>query len=110
MKLTNQQVDALANKIYEELNADSTSQYNSDMAIIKKRFEKTKEYQAMNLINAAYNYQAVNGQSLMGRLYDLPRQNGSNTRSKIKNEIILSTIDCVNLDELIEKVKASVAE
>jgi hypothetical protein len=46
----------------------------------------------------------------MGRLYDLPRQNGSNTKSKIKNEIILSTIDCVNLDELIEKVKASVAE
>ena len=51
MKLTNQQVDALTNKIYDEISADMLSQYNSDMAIIKKRFEKTKEYAAMILIN-----------------------------------------------------------
>jgi hypothetical protein len=110
MKLTNQQIDALVNKIYDEIHADIISQCNSDMAIIKKRFEKTKEYQAMNLINAAYTYQAVNPLSLMSRLYDLPKQNNGSTKLKIKNEIILSTIDCVNLDELIEKVKASVAE
>ena len=109
MKLTNQQVDALANKIYDELLADAISQYNSDMAIIKKRFEKTKEYQAMILINQIFAYQAVTPQSLMGKLYDLPKSVTGN-RNKIRNEIILSTIDCANLDELIEKVKASVTE
>jgi hypothetical protein len=110
MKLTNQQIDALVNKIYDELHADSISQYDSDMAIIKKRFEKTKEYQAMTLINTIFKHQEINARFLMSKLYDLPKQNSNNTKPKIKNEIILSTIDCVNLDELIEKVKASVAE
>jgi hypothetical protein len=109
MKLTNQQVDALTNKIYDEISTDMLSQYNSDMAIIKKRFEKTKEYAAMTLINETFAYQAVTPQSLMGKLWDLPKS-VSNNRNKIRNEIILSTIDCANLDELIEKVKASVTE
>lgn len=109
MKLSNQQVDALTNKIYDEISADVLSQYNSDMAIIKKRFEKTKEYAAMTLINETFAYQAINPQSLMGKLWDLPKSVSSN-KSKIRNEIILSTIDCANLNELIEKVKASVTE
>jgi len=109
MKLTNQQVDALTNKIYDEISADVLSQYNSDMAIIKKRFEKTKEYAAMTLINETFGYSAVTPTSLMGKLWDLPKSVSSN-KSKIRNEIILSTIDCANLDELIEKVKASVTE
>ena len=109
MKLTNQQVDALTSKIYDELLEDATSDYNSNMAIIKKEFEKTKEYEAMILINKIFAYQAITPQNLMGRLYDLPRPVSSN-KSKIRNEIILSTIDCANLDELIEKVKASVTE
>jgi ribosomal protein S21 len=41
MKLTSQQIEALTNKIYDEISADMLSQYNSDMAIIKKKFEKT---------------------------------------------------------------------
>jgi hypothetical protein len=109
MKLTNQQVDALTNKIYDELHADATSDYNSNMAIIKKEFEKTKEYKAMFLINETLGYNAINLLMFMGRLYDLPKPVSSN-KSKIRNEIILSTIDCANLDELIEKVKASVTE
>jgi hypothetical protein len=109
MKLTNQQVDALTNKIYDELHADATSEYNSNMAIIKKEFEKTQEYKAMILINETFGYSAVTPINLMGKLHDLPRSVSSN-KSKIRNEIILSTIDCANLDELIEKVKASVTE
>jgi hypothetical protein len=109
MKLTNQQVDALTSKIYDELHADSTSDYNSNMAIIKKEFDKTKEYKAMILINETFGYTAITPINLMGRLYDLPRPVSSN-KGKIRNEIILSTIDCANLDELIEKVKASVTE
>ena len=109
MKLTNQQIDALTNKIYDEITEDLLSQYNSDMAIIKKKFEKTKEYAAVNVINNLFTYQAVTPQSVMGRLYDLPKSVASN-KNKIRNEIVLSTIDCANLDELIEKVKASVTE
>lgn len=109
MKLTNQQVDALANKIYDELLADAISDYNSNMAIIKKEFEKTKECAAMHTINNLFAHQIVNPQTIMGKLYDLPKSVTGN-RSKIRNEIILSTIDCADLNELIEKVKASVTE
>ena len=109
MKLTNQQVDALTNKIYDELHADTTLQYNSDMAIIEKKFKKTKEYQAFTLLNDLLGYKVTNDQNIIAKLYDMPKS-PINNKSKIRNEIILSTIDCANLDELIEKVKASVAE
>jgi hypothetical protein len=46
----------------------------------------------------------------MQKLYDLPKQTKTASENSIRNAIVLSTIDCTNLDELIEKVKASVTE
>ena len=109
MKLTNQQIDALTNKIYDEISADVLSQYNSNMAIIKKKFAKTKEYQAFTLLNDLLGYKVTSEQNILAKLYDIPKS-PINNKSKIRNEIVLSTIKCDNLDELIEKVKASVTE
>jgi len=110
MKLSNQQVQALTDKIYNELNKDVSKQYSSDMADIEKKFKKTKEYAAMILINQTAGYQLVSKGHLLARMYDLPKNNINALKKDITNEIILSTIDCDNLDELIAKVKASVSE
>jgi adenine-specific DNA glycosylase len=75
-----------------------------------KKFKKTKEYAAMNLINETLQYQAVNKRGLLAAMYELPKSNINALKKDITNEIILSTIDCDNLDELIAKVKASVTE
>jgi hypothetical protein len=110
MKLTNQQVDALSSKIYNELYKDNKREYDDTMASFLSRFVKTKEHQAIVLIEDLLGYSPINKITVMQKMYDMPKQIKTPTQTSIRNQIILSTIDCANLDELIAKVKASVTE
>jgi hypothetical protein len=110
MKLTTQQINALSNKIYNDLYKDNKEIYNAAMDSLKAMFEKTKEYKAMQLLKDLLGYNPVNETCVMQKLYNLPKQTKTASENSIRNAIILSTIDCANLDELIEKVKTNVSE
>jgi hypothetical protein len=110
MKLTNQQVNALASKIYDELYKNNKRNYDDTMATILSRFVRTKEHEAMVLLEDSLGYSYLNKITVMQKMYDMPKQIKTPTQTSIRNEIILSTIDCANLDELIEKVKTNVSE
>jgi hypothetical protein len=110
MKLTNQQVEALASKIYSGLYKKAKKEYDDANDLLIKKFEKTKEYQALNLLNDVMGGRIIPDRSIMVKMYDAPSMKKVPDSYAIKNEIILSTIVCDNLDDLIEKVTASVTE
>ena len=110
MKLTNQQIEALASKIYSDFYSKAKKEYDNANDILIKKFEKTKEYQALNLLSDVMGHRLIADKSVIAKMYNTPSMKKVPDSYAIKNEIILSTIDCDNLDELIEKVTASVTE
>lgn len=116
MKLNNTQIDALASKIKDELEL----KYNSS---INKANDKIKESDAYsNFINTNKDCLEIKKIFLKYKLdgyYEERIYNGIKNKvfseklqtkkdfnwSTIRNSIILNTIECDNLDSIIEKIK-----
>lgn len=130
MKLTNQQVNALASKLYNEIR-NEVIEYNDTLQteekFIKWRRDNIKlEDKLLDAISACStikynpqlkcisdyhfesiaNYDLENVRNKMKRVFsntlvlkDYP------TETMLKNDIILSTIECDNLDDIINNIK-----
>jgi len=128
MKLTQVQVNALANKIYKELNPKPIKtiteinkiRIEEELKAIKD-FRKTEEgkllkkaYDIFKSNNISDAYYIESGIVKLGKSktkYSIAH----NTQTKyplhdIANTIILATIDSTNLDDLITSVKASLTQ
>lgn len=121
MKLNKEQIKALANKILAEIK-EQVNLKNEKITNLKENrkkidkimsiFEPAFELQESNIINISfYNYKdekiyAYTKESLREKLekreLDLIQMPSS---FDIENAIILNTIECDNLDELIERIK-----
>jgi hypothetical protein len=121
MKLNKEQIKALANKILAEIK-EQVNLKNEKITNLKENrkkidkimstFEPAFELQESNIINISfYNYKdekiyAYTKESLREKLekgeLDLIQMPSS---FDIENAIILNTIECDNLDQLIERIK-----
>ena len=130
MKLTKQQVDALAFKIYNEIRSE-VIKYNDTLQteekFIKwrksnKDIEETLEeaiFVCSNMVNnpqyapiITYHFEAIAKYDLKDIEYNMKRifektliLKDYPTETMLKNDIILSTIECDNLDDIIETIK-----
>ena len=121
MKLNKEQIKALANKILAEIKQEiilknekiiNLKENRKKIDKIMSTFEPAFELQESNIINISfYNYKdekiyAYTKESLREKLekreLDLIQMPSS---FDIENAIILNTIECDNLDELIERIK-----
>lgn len=120
MKLSNKQIEALANKIISELEAPYLK-YNKDIENSSEYINFTSENKdCKELFKIASKYSTdydscysvvgfiKSAQSLIKTEYfkdkflKIPRLN----LSDVENEITLATIECDNLDSLIESIKS----
>jgi len=132
MKLTNTQINAVADKIYNELkvefnkiqskNQDKIKEIlNKDLKIINeqqseineknkklKRLETSFILKAKKLTGSEANWLGayINNVNNLHKLKsNLPSKSNSIKVGDIKSELILATINSSNLEELIKKVK-----
>lgn len=125
MKLSNKQIEALANKIISELKApylkhikdiENSSEYinfiseNKDCKELSKIASKYSTdstdsyYSVAGFIKSAQNL--IKTEYFKDKFLEVPRFN----HSDIENEITLATIECDNLDSLIESIKFKFAK
>lgn len=116
MKLSNQQVTALAEKIYKEL-SDSSREYNSEVQ--KKRNEWIKKKLSLKENKSLREfYEYLNGSYYKSSLIDYLQTKYKEEYNKlpiecprqfsqydVKNDIIIETINCENMEKLISKIK-----
>lgn len=122
MKLSNKQVEVLANKIISELKApylkrikdiENSSEYinfiseNEDckeLSKIASKYSTGSYYSVDGFIKSAQNL--IKTEYFKDKFLEVPRLNPLD----IENEIILATIECDNLDSLIESIKFKFAK
>ena len=119
MKLNKQQIEALSSKISTELNLDITK-FNSNLREnLEAKFLKTLRGKVLNkfiheypdLDNSSYLKQAINNEIFQGikKEYDKKRK-ATLTYAQVYETVILYTIDCNDLNELLAKVKNTYAQ
>ena len=130
MKLTNQQVNALASKIYNEIRSE-VKKYNDTLQTEEKfiKWRKRNKYiedilkdaiiACSNMVNNPqykpilnYHFETIAEYGLKDIEYKMKRifketiaLKDYPTETMLKNDIILSTIECDNLDDIIETIK-----
>lgn len=126
MKLNNQQVSALADKIYNQITKsvdteneilrasfsfDKWKKNNKDIvAALENSIKWCKEYVKLAKIESRYNdfFQAseVNNTDTLKGLFEdtIEDKKYPCTRREIEQDIILETIECENLDSIITKL------
>ena len=130
MKLTKQQVDALAFKIYNEIRSE-VIKYNDTLQTEEKFIKWRKSNKDIedtlkdaiiacsNVVNNPqyepiinYHFKTIAKYDLKDIEYNMKRIFGKSialkdypTETMLKNDIILSTIECDNLDDIIETIK-----
>lgn len=104
MKINKQQITALARKISEDLNQEIKTKNALIEESALKLFYKTKEGKAVLMLQKyfkdAYNFQ----DNSMLNLLKVKKKNTITTYN-IESDIILETIECDNLEQIIEKIK-----
>jgi len=130
MKLTNQQVNALTSKIYNEIRSE-VKKYNDTLQTDEKFIEWRRSNEDIeqilkdaiiacsNVVNnpqfeiiANYHFEAIAKYDLkdiedkMKRIFQntIALKNYP-TETMLKNDIILSTIECDNLEDIIKTIK-----
>lgn len=130
MKLTTQQVNALTSKIYNEIRSE-VIKYNNTLQAEEKfiKWRKSNEdieeilkdaiIACSNVVNnpqleiiANYHFETIAGYGLKDIEYKMKRifektliLKDYPTENTLKNDIILSTIECDNLDDIINNIK-----
>lgn len=131
MKLTNQQVNALTSKIYNEIRSE-VKKYNDTLQTDEKFIEWRRSNEDIeqilkdaiiacsNVVNnpqfeiiANYHFETIAGYGLKDIEYKMKRifektiaLKDYPTQIMLKNDIILSTIECDDLDSIIENIKS----
>jgi hypothetical protein len=134
MKLTKQQVDALAFKIYNEIRSE-VIKYNDTLQTEEKFIKWRKSNKDIeeiltdtiiacsNMVNnpqyksiSNYHFEAIAKYDLKDIEYNMKRifektliLKDYPTETMLKNDIILSTIECDKLDDIIETIKKKYA-
>lgn len=130
MKLTNQQINALASKIYNEIRSE-VRKYNDTLQTDEKFIEWRRSNEDIeeilkdaiiacsNVVNnpqfeiiANYHFETIAEYGLKDIEYKMKRifektliLKDYPTENTLKNDIILSTIECDNLEDMIEAIK-----
>lgn len=112
MKISKQQISALASKLTSEIEDSNTKKEKEEWKKCLEKFKKTKEYSYIDHINKFYNEIAktthtmiAEGSILVMSGYKSSIKYDYNLRQRIENDILISTIECDNLDEIINKIK-----
>lgn len=134
MKLTKQQVDALTFKIYNEIRSE-VIKYNDTLQTEEKFIKWRKSNKDIeeiltdaiiacsNIVNnpqyepiSTYHFETIAKYDLKDIEYNMKRifektliLKDYPTETMLKNDIILSTIECDNLDDIIETIKKKYA-
>ena len=106
IKLNKDQVNAIASKITKEYNeevAKKNKEYNEK---VLDKFNKSKEGKLFNAFKETFGENAISSYNQLKNYPELNPFKPINTYSNnITNDVILKTIDCENLDELISSIK-----
>ncbi len=111
MKISKQQIYALAHRLYTEIDKISTEKELALKASILAKFKKSKEYTYVQKLNEMYQEgtgtpsQVISEASILAMCGYKHKYNKSYSLRDIENEILISTIECDNLDEIINKIK-----
>lgn len=121
MKLNKQQIDALANEIISQISAQAKPTLNKEKAAYekaKKSLEDKLEKEPLirglrmvsdEIINAKYNALQTIGHIKAHKLKEITYTPSIviPKLSEVQSKIILKTIECDNLDEIINSIKSS---
>ena len=116
MKLSNQQITALASRVYNDINSKRNKANAEILNKNNKITSKLLSTAARNILedyfkitSPQYTQSSINSyiDSYIKNKYRdklLPLQSNVISQKNIENEIIIETIECENLDELITKI------
>ena len=117
MKISNQQIDALSQKVFKEINSHITSENNKKLILVDN-FIKSKINKSKTLKEIYEDVEYPNNSSLRRELHNYIRHKynaqlkdykscGVPCLHEIRNEIIVGTIGEENLEELLKNIKAN---
>jgi hypothetical protein len=114
MRLSNQQIEAILDKIEEKQSAKSEAEYKRRTEEeMKKKQALANEYYLiykklpLRLKSMIRGYSAVTRTFILNQLVDVQRPSDGISRRELKNKIILASIDVKTMDELKKKLNIS---
>ena len=104
MKLSKAQIEAIASKLAQEINANNRKKTDEEIQALKDKFAKTKEGKIYAAYHDLFSYNNVTGKPAMPLPWaNYPTKNISSYN--IFNDIQLATIEATGLEEIMAKIK-----